>query len=355
MPLFQVLSHYGADRLRWQQLLARLHPYPDVHWTPQYAELEELRGGTALMLALEHAGAVVMQPIVLHRSERLGAERVLDITSPYGHGGPLAAGGDAGTYALFNAMVLDWANRRKLVSEFCSLHPLMFDDQATILRGAGIKIEQRKPVVYVSLLLPAAYRKDRRQGIARAIREGVTVVQAEPAVNENRRAFVRLYRETMLRKEASSRWWFSDEYLHGLCLLPGSRLFFAVVNGEVEVATVVLSSRFVAHYHLTGNAMRNPKSRANDLLIHTVVEWARDMDKTRLYLGGGATDAPDDSLLAYKMGFSPFIAGCHTYFRVFDPARYEALCKRKKDFERVTLGAEINTTFQPRFRADVAA
>jgi hypothetical protein len=133
-------------------------------------------------------------------------------------------------------------------------------------------------------------------------------------------------------------------------------VFVASIDGVPESASLMLhGENGVAYYHLTGNAMVRPKTHANDLLVLFMANYARGLGMMTLHLGGGVTSAPDDSVLAYKQGFSNAWLPTYSYFRVLDEHRYEQLCEAKKAQELEQTGAVWSaSTFLPMYRREAA-
>ncbi len=350
---FDVLTPI-KDRARWQRCVDMLPAKRrDIHFMPEYAAAQAMLGVEPRLAVLESDGGIIVQPFVMRPIET--APGIFDSASPYGYGGPVANVSDDTFRNQFFVELSAWRSANNVVDDYCVLHPFIESHQRWILDGVATVGEKKKDVVYIWLLpgFDNHYRRDRRVGIDRARMSGVTVENVEPAA-ANVRIFCDLYRETMLRKQAASRWYFPEEYLRAHFDMGGDlvSLFFARIDGEIEVASLVLHAHGTAYYHLTGNRMAHPKVGANDLLVHEVAIWAKANGFDRLHLGGGVTASPNDGVLEYKAGFSSYRAPVYSYFTIFDDARYNELCAAKRAQEIAALGREIESNFTPRYRAE---
>jgi hypothetical protein len=355
------LLHPVSDRDKWLRALAKLPTDKrDIHWSPDYLAAERLRGHDPRLAVYTYHEYVVCQPIIIRNIFPLDADTLehempecwtcRDVSSPYGYGGPVSNHGRQ-LYAWFNESFTRWAAENRIVTEFCALHPFMTSHQIAMLRAVPqIKPVTRKQVVWIDLRCDFAgqYHDNRKAGIKKARKEGVAV-----GMGGKPDGFIRLYRLTMLRKQAAARWYFSDEYLRALCDF--GTVWYASVGGMTASAALMLMMMDgTAYYHLAANADVYPRSGANDLLVHEMAEFAARNGCKRLHLGGGATSDPSDAVLFFKSGFSDLRAPAMSYFRVFDEVAYKALCVEKKRREVAETGMEFGTAFEPLYRREAS-
>lgn len=355
---FEVL-HPKHDRDKWLRTIDKL-PLAlwDIHWTPDYLAAEELRGHQPRLATYTYDKYVVCQPIIVrdiflpdmpsddHLPEMIRQCR--DISSPYGYGGP-ASNHSAQLYSWFAQSFATWTFENQIVTEFCALHPFMTSHQLGLFKSVpNIKPITRKQVVWIDLTtdFAADFHDNRRAGIKNAIKNGVVVKMG--GADE----FIRLYRQTMMRKQAAARWCFSDEYLTALCAI-GTVWYASIGNYDQSAALLLRTPDGAAYYHLAANAHDYPAAGANDLLIHEMAQFAVRNGCKRFHLGGGATSDPSDSVLFFKGGFSDLRAPAMSYFRVSDWKAYEVLCAEKKRREIAETGSEFTTVFEPMYRREM--
>lgn len=325
--MFEVLTAHGADALRWQHVWDRLpHDLRDVHYCPAYGRVQEALGGSARCAVYEWEAWVIMQPFMLRE---IGETGYRDMTSMYGHGGPLSNMRSLSARALMEWMEVEfarWRSEQRVVSEFCALHPILADDQRRLVHPDAVLRDVRQTVAMrvdcTDEVIAAGMRADRRQNLAKA----ANLYMVEGA---NWLPFCALYAETMRRHDAPSRFQFSNYYFttHGDHLWPDRMaiLFCGEKINTVRAASLILFGHHHAHYHFTGTADDMPRG-ANDRIIMEAARLARRAGCTWLMLGGGTTSAADDSLLAFKAGFSKHRFMARNYRRVFDGDAYMRLC-----------------------------
>lgn len=337
----EVLYPHDAGLDRWREIFESL-PRQDIHFDPGYARVQEAAPGLAVMVVWTGHGLMHAQPFYLGVTQ-IDREWCHDVRNLYGYGGAVPCATAAGMDA-----VAEWARANGVVSEFCVTHPLLQN-------RPDIPTDYLKEIVCIPLRVTdpeSTWRRDRLAGVRKALEAGVHASQVE-ATQENISIFVDLYRATMARQEAAEHWNFPERYFHRhFEEMPGAaKLFFCwTPDDQVESAAIVLrGGDGTAYYHFAGNALRDRKARASDVMIHEVMWWAKRDGCGVLHLGGGVTSAYDDRLLVYKREFSQTTLPIYCYFRVFDQERYDALCRAKLVKEKQQ-GGVFAENFRPLYR-----
>jgi hypothetical protein len=93
--------------------------------------------------------------------------------------------------------------------------------------------------------------------------------------------------------------------------------------------------------------------RPSHLLTHSVVLWGRGRGDAIAHLGGGLGGAVDDSLFAFKAGFSPRRHACSTLPLVADRDRHDALTLERAEHAGCTPDELIASGFFPAYRAQM--
>jgi hypothetical protein len=347
--MFTVL-HPVRDKTMWMSVLHRMGPFgADPHFSPEYLDAEHLAvPGSAGYLAVYDDGMnPVAKPFVM-RPVIVGKSYGWDVTSPHGYGGPV--GLDGWQHDRFDEGFIRWCSGADVICEYMALNPMQVPHQRHLLGWRWTwPVVDRKQVVWIDIA-QAKFSHERRTGTNAARKAGVIVFTS--AIDQpHALGFVKMYGAAMERKGAPARWRFPNEYLMALCR--AGRLFTACVDGKAECTSLVLTGRDVAYYHMTAASPdRDPKHRANDLLVSAIVDWCRESGIKMLHLGGGVTSAPDDGVLAFKASFSDLRASAMSTFRVFDEARYQDACAAKARTEVERTGAEFTTRFEPMYRRE---
>lgn len=340
----------------------------DIHFLPEYGDVYRKTYGHEPFLAVfGDEQRFVMQPFVKRRlndlpflKDRKILEPYYDIASPYGYGGPVFrcdSSKDAEElFVAFDAHFVEFCRREKLASEFTSLHPLLEGWPVVIRSGMAI-LERRKEVVYIDLLGSEAQRwkamrKGHKSSITKARKSGVQVRKVEPTAGHFDQ-LNRLYYETMERNNADQRWFFPKDYFKNCFECLGENrisLFFAYVGETPASASILMHEFDTVYYHFSGSESRFHEYCPNNLLVFEIATWAEAKGYRRFHLGGGVTSSREDSLFAFKSGFSDTTAELYTYHRVLDRPTYDRLCALKKEHELAAMGKVAESDFFPLYR-----
>jgi hypothetical protein len=334
------MSHDGAldaellepSSLRWSDALARMRH--DVYHHPAYSRIASLvDGGTPVAVYVGQDEAAFLAPIALHPAP--GGEKggFKDAVGPYGYPGPLLS--TPSTWPLrereaFLRRALEAMRsrleRERVLTTFLRMHPILALPQAPF-REAGVIVEHGN-TVSIDLTLSdadrlAGYRENHRRDIRRATAAGLTVPEVtldENAIDE----FVAIYHETMGRAGAGKRYYFPAWYFRMLRdeIGPTKVHVFAVrAEHRVIAAAMFTESCGIVQYHLGGTRTEALRQRPHKLLYEHVASWARQRGNELLHLGGGVGGA-EDSLFAFKAGFSALRHRFTTWRQVTSPELY---------------------------------
>jgi hypothetical protein len=153
--------------------------------------------------------------------------------------------------------------------------------------------------------------------------------------------FGELYRQTMVRTEATERYFFSDDYLAGVLAAPSAQLLITVApDGRPAAGAIVAESDGVLHYYLGGTAEGMLEHSPFKSTVAAMIDLARERELP-LNLGGGLT--PDDALDHFKRGFANSSAPFYTH---------ELICDRDA-YDRLSAGRDGASGFFPLYRANV--
>jgi hypothetical protein len=143
---------------------------------------------------------------------------------------------------------------------------------------------------------------------------------------EGLEGFAQAYRETMARVGASSYYLFSEEYFESLRDALGEHLHLGVVraSGEVIAGALFTECQGIVQYHLGGTRDRFLPGNPIKLLFHEAAKWFKARGNRWLHLGGGV-GGNQDSLMHFKLGFSPHTVAFETWRVIVNPERYEHL------------------------------
>lgn len=320
----------ATDREEWIGLWsASAERHPFAH--PDVCSLLRAGDGQLAAAVMTAGDGYVLYPFFLREIDaeltaEAGGDRMFDIISPYGYGGPLHWGIrdiDAAS-AQFWRMFDLWADENSVVSEFSRL--TLFTETMLPYQGTT----RRRQTNYVrDLSVPADDLGQKvapkvRSNVRRALREGVTtVIDTEGEFVDD---FVRIYTETMERRESADWYRFERPFFEGIhAALPGQFAYvYAQHEGRLVSVDLLLFGREDGYYFLGGTEAAAFGVRPNDLVKMESMKWLQAQGRRRYVLGGGVT--AEDSLERYKRGFA--LEGQYDYFtgeRILSPGRYEEL------------------------------
>jgi hypothetical protein len=329
-PLRILDARLAEDHAAWVDIW-HLWPGHEVWAHPAYVELFARPADRVLAAVSDN----VLFPFIMRSlSKETWAdpdEPACDITSAYGYGGAFAWGSARAAETFWDELDR-WAEREHVVTAFARLS--LFPDQLLDFRG---EIVERFPNVVRDLSgsedeLWKDYAHKVRKNVKRASGLGLSV---EHEANGRRLAeFLDIYQQTMDRRAAGPEYFFGRPFFERLIAqMPQSiRFFYVLSEGRVVSTELVLVSAEHVYSFLGGTLVEAFELRANDLLKHEVIRWAKEAGKKTFVLGGGYGAA--DGIFRYKLSFAPqgerpFCVGT----RVFDRAACDRLTARRLAWE----------------------
>ena len=286
----------------WDALLERLG-CGDVYLRRAYVEASCLLDeGRPAFLHVAGAGGDVAFPCIV-RPVPDGASS--DVTTPYGYGGPVAAGAAPPVDAFWESYER-WCAETGVVSTFLRFHPLLENYRYA---GRSVRVERLADTIAWSLdegddrvVFERMHRHHRR--VVRKAEERVDVeAHASP---ERRDEFASLYEATMRRQNASDFYFFPPAYWDALAARLRDRLvrFDARADGELVGSILCFDSPPWLHYHLGASSEQARSLGAMHLLHYRAACWAKARGARAFHLGGGV-GGREDSLWEYKRRFAP--------------------------------------------------
>jgi hypothetical protein len=308
---------------RWRDVLAQT-AY-DVYHLPGYAALAARHeGGEGRALLVEDGGRTLLVPLVVRAIE--GSWR--DAASPYGYPGPLVTGGaDREWLEAALASGAEHLRAEGVVTLFIRLHPLL---NTTLPAGPGLVLHGNTVVIDLSLPEAELWRQTRsnhRIHINKARKAGDRAfIDEEWRYYE---AFQIAYRATMERLDATSFYFFDDEYFRDLRTVMGGRMHLVAVTVGDELAggCLITTTGGIVQYHLSATADGFSDRQPTKFAIDLARSWAKARGERWFHLGGGR-GGQDDALLHFKAGFSDGRREFHTLRMILDRDANEDLCQR---------------------------
>ena len=298
----RVISALDGDTWRAALSLAGCDdPYFHADYHLAYAH----DGGSSWLYAYHDGTDALAYPFRLHPI--MGAEVGWhDMETVYGYTGPVATCADPDFLRAAWAGLAEWVAENRVVSEFCRFHPLLATQR---FAAPEMTVLHDRDTIVIDLggdedTLWAGYKSAQRNMVRKAVGHGLTC-HSMP-LEDGLDWFRALYDQTMTGLNAGEFYFFPPEYYHRLAALGDGLAAFAVLHEDQPIAgALFLRGADTVHYHLSGSLFAHRKLAPNNLLLHTVAQWAQHTGARQMFLGGGRTNQPDDDLLAFKRSFAP--------------------------------------------------
>lgn len=290
-----------VEASEWDALLALLG-CDDPYLQRGYVEASCLLDpGRPVFLHLGDEGGDVVFACILR--EVPGDEGALDVTTPYGFGGPVATGVRP-PVERFWELYRGWCAATSVVSTFIRFHPLFENHR---LAPFGDDLERLADCAVWPLQgdddLFAGMHRSHRNKARKARGAGIDVtVEAGPARLDD---FARLHEETMRRFDANAFYFFPLEYWERLAGHLGDRLvrLDARLEGELVASELCLAGGRWLHYHMGVTSDEARSLGVANLLVFEAAQHGRERGLEELNLGNGL-GGRDDSLWEFKQRFS---------------------------------------------------
>ncbi len=325
---------------QWDSIVRSFKNY-DVYWLSGYVKGFQIHGDGEPLLFLYKSERVRGINVAMKRDIAkdsrfagiLEEGRYFDITTPYGYGGWLIEGDD--TKGLFDAYQ-DWCKRNGIISELVRFHPIVKNHEKV---RHFYEVTQLGKVVHMNLESPEVIWSNltgfNQNRIRKAIKNGVKIYSGRcPEIYET---FRKIYNSTMEKVGAEDYYYFEPEFYTSVLndLPQNAQVFYAVKDGAVIAASIMLTANGMMNYHLSGRLREYSSLAANNLLLYGAALWGAANGYKSLYLGGGV-GAREDSLFRFKR---TFYRGESNHFfigkKIYEQEKYDELVKMRtisKDF-----------------------
>lgn len=334
--------------------------WPDTYFEPGYGSAAACMESGEWEVAIYGDGAILYPYIKRPIDESLGLKGRFDLVSPYGYSGAWARPDTSlAQWRSFRKAMRESAPSRGFIAEFFRLGSLVPGRENLLGADTEIHGTRFNDTVVINLSdglerywtqsagrSRTAIRKAQRLGYEGHIRE------AHVSDLTTGSPFRLLYEQTMQRLQAADVYLLPDEYYSDLLGALGENLTLCQVrdsSGDVGSAALFMRSGKTLHYHLAGSAREAARDGANNLLIHTAIDWAIKHGIQRLHLGGGTR--PNDGLFRFKQGFSRNTLEYWLAKSVLQKDEYLTLCKARAQLLGVNLEQLDAAGFFPTYRA----
>ena len=322
---------------QWDAVVRSFADY-DTYYLSGYVKAFQLHGdGEPLLFHYEKNGTrginVVMKRDVAkdrHFAGKLEENTWFDFSTPYGYGGWLIEGDD--TESLFAAYEA-WCRRNGIISEFVRFHPVL---ENHIGKETGYEVIPLGETVTMDLSSPetiwANIISKNRNMIRKAQKNGIRIYTGRyPEIYET---FRMIYNSTMDKDNADSYYYFSEQFYQSVLedLPQNAQVFYAVLDGQVIAASIMLCCNGRMNYHLSGSLREYAHLAPSNLLLYEAALWGCANGCKTFYLGGGVGSG-EDSLFKFKRAFyrGEDLHRFHIGKKILDPEKYNMLVQMRDD------------------------
>lgn len=303
-----MLTVYTLEQSQqWDSVVRSFRQY-DVYWLSGYVKAFQLHGdGEPLLFFYEDKGVrginVAMKRDVAldpHFAGKLERGRFFDLATPYGYGGWILEGEDK--EPLFSAYQ-KWCAGNGIVCEFVRFHPMLNNGDAcsgaytVIPLGNTVAMDLSSPeIIWANII------SKNRNMIRKAQKNGIKIYNGRyPEIFET---FRHIYNSTMDKDHAADYYYFAPEFYESICndLAANAQVFYAVMEGKVIAASIMLSANGYMNYHLSGSLREYAHLAPSNLLLHEAALWGSANGCRTLHMGGGV-GSREDNLFKFKKSF----------------------------------------------------
>lgn len=306
--------------------------YSDVCLSPNYVRLYENKenGETKTFVFKCDFGEIEHSYLKREIPIKINGETYYDITSAYGYGGPIVrqVSDSEQLFKLYNAAFNEECKTEHIISAFYRFH--IFEGVPARQHFDG-ELEYIGPNVVKDLSLPLKENMHKSVGTSyrHAKKNGLQV--EFDTTDKKLDSFLKVYKETMDRNDASEYYYFDPVFFRELCRkLEGHYVFSeAVLEGKVISSFITLYGTKHALGFLGGTLTDYLSYDASTFLEYETMQWLKANGLHYYILGGGVEG--EDNLFRFKKKFDK--EGIFPYYvgkKIYDQKIYDQLVELKK-------------------------
>ena len=324
----------------------------DIYFNLDYGDLcTFIESGKCLLFECKTENGIIKNMFIKRQVPWLVDGKVYyDIITPYGYGGPIVCEAND-IHALVNdyeKQFRKYCEENDIVSEFIRFHPIFRNWEPFY---ECYTVEYSRQTVGTNLKdfddpVSSEFSKSARKELRKAVRNGVTCsIHKSPS---DLSTFRKLYEETMDRNNASSMYYFPDNYYKLLTstLKPYVLEIQAHLNGEIIASELYFTQGEYLHAHLLGSNEQLLNSGGGIMLEATAAKWGKENGYHFIHHGGGRTSAIEDPLFLYKKKFGKnTLFEFYTGKKIWNKRVYSKLREIREQMEM-----PINESYFPIYR-----
>ena len=345
------------DFVEWRQLCDSMHEC-DIYFYPQYAKIYELNneGEAYCFIYYKNENDFIIYPFLKRKINSLDVfknltEEYFDLKSPYGYGGYLRSKSCSIDMNFFLNFFHEFCKENHIIAEFIRFNPWLKTQGDC---NGFLDVNRWNQVVVIDLTKSESdiwfeYDSKNRNRIRKSIKSNVVVKQDSNFNYLNE--FIKLYHQTMGRKEALTYYYFDSQYFRNLIdfLHNNITLFHAWHEDKIIASLLVIFSNNYVHAHLLGSDQNYYNLAPCNLLFHEVAIWSKKQGFSLFCIGGGKTPSSNDTLFQFKKKFSKKYYDFCIGKKIHDKNVYELLCQKKVEYMEANDVKKLDENFFPKY------
>lgn len=328
---------YGLKQQdKWNDALASLPAnMVDIFHTPEYYEVYEKNGyGESVCFKYQEGDKIAVYPFLKRCINNLDwislPTKYYDIEGVYGYNGVISNTTDFGFRQNFHVAFSELCNKNNIIAEFTRFHPILRNESFS---QNFMEVLFDRPTIFIDLRKPYSrlfkeYAGKNRKMIRKAKKENVKIKLARSSFEYKN--FIELYLSSMATLDADEFYFFDKKYFGDLNELLNNNLylFSAWYESKIICQVLVMRRGIYLHGHLSGRDRNFSKIPSNSLVFDYIVKFGQKVGGHYFHIGGGRTNAADDSLFSFKKYFSADRGSFYIGKRVHNQQIYSEICEK---------------------------
>lgn len=297
-------------RLEWDEIV-RGFTHFDVYYLSGYLAAFQIHGDGEPILAyyqgngLKGICAFMLRDITSLDWAKAYQNKAYDVVTPYGYGGWLLEGDKSNeNLQSFWDEYVAAMKEHDIVDAFTRWCPWLINQDE--VRGFSNVIDlgntifmdtTSEDVIFLNI------KSKDRATIRKAIKNGVMIERSDDL--QLLEEFRKIYNATMDKDHAEEYYYFKPEFYQSIARdMKGHwKLFYAMHEGQMIAASIILFANGKMHYHLSGSKLEFRSLNATNLILYEVAKYASTNGYKLFHLGGGVGSGTDP-LYKFKKTFN---------------------------------------------------
>ena len=298
-----MIQIYNIDNSnKWDEIVTSFADY-DVYYLSGYARSFYVHGDGEPQLLYYISENI--RAIYVYMKRKTAIDGVYDSITPYGYGGVLFDGEvNEANLSAFRDEFLQKMQSENIISDFVRYHPVL--GNAVYMKSISQVIDLGNTIA-MDLTSPEVIWENitskNRNHIRKAQKNNIQIHHTDDYSIFH--GFISIYNKTMDRDNADEYYYFQEDFYKVIYdYLKGNfQVFYATLDNQIIVASIILYANKQVHYHLSGSLIEYRHLAPTNLLLYHVALWGYEHGYNTLHLGGGLGSG-NDNLYKFKAAFN---------------------------------------------------